>query len=183
MRVHFIIGRADGATPNPTARRSKQTVARHRPHLDRRARRGAGAAHDPPARRARCSRAIATRSPTAIARPIRRAIAVADIRVIESLSPERPLGVDFYHRRRGRAARVGLKVWSHRPADPAVRARAGAREHGLPGGRRADLSHRADERRAEPGVWLHDMMLERADGGADRSRRRSRRGSKPASSW
>ena len=38
--------------------------------------------------------------------------AVADIRLIESLSPIRPLGADFYSRREGDHAGAGLKVWS-----------------------------------------------------------------------
>ena len=37
-------------------------------------------------------------------------IAVGDIRVLEGLTPERPLGVDFYRQGGAAAARVGLKV-------------------------------------------------------------------------
>src|SRR5262249_56864061 len=41
------------------------------------------------------------------------ATAVADIRVIEGLTPSRPLGVDFHRRDGDQASSVGLKVWSH----------------------------------------------------------------------
>ena len=94
------------------------------------------------------------------------ATAVADIRMIEALSPERPLGVDFYHRAEDeqRARRPeGLEL---RPADPAVGARAGAGEHGLPRRRRAHLRHRAARRRRR-------RLVARHDAGARRRRRRS----------
>ena len=38
--------------------------------------------------------------------------AVADIRVIEGLTPARPLGVDFHRRAGDQRSCVGLKVWS-----------------------------------------------------------------------
>ena len=92
-------------------------------------------------------------------------VAVADIRLIESLSPIRPLGADFYARREGDRACAGLKVWS--------------REKPIPLSERVPVLENmgfrvVDERtyRIEPGdagaaeVWLHDMMLERADGAA-----------------
>jgi glutamate dehydrogenase len=87
-------------------------------------------------------------------------VAVEDIHDIEALTPERPLGVDFYTRSEDGKPCVGLKVWSH--------------------GRPIPLSERVpvlenmgfrvvDERTFEVGgdvhVWLHDMALERADGG------------------
>src|SRR6185503_6316585 len=92
-------------------------------------------------------------------------VAVADIRLIESLSPIRPLGVDFYARREGDRACAGLKVWS-REKPIALSERVPVLEN---------MGFKVvDERtyRIEPGdtgsveVWLHDMMLERADGEA-----------------
>ena len=41
------------------------------------------------------------------------AVAVDDIRDIEALTPERPLGVDFFARSEDGKPCVGLKVWSH----------------------------------------------------------------------
>ncbi len=97
------------------------------------------------------------------------AVAASDIRVIEGLTEQRPLGVDFHHRLEEEQRAVGLKVWSLRAAAAAVGARAGAGKHGLPRGRRAHLPHRADRRR-RAGVWFHDMLLERARRRHDRSR-------------
>ena len=93
------------------------------------------------------------------------AIAVADIPDIEALSTERPIGVDFFARNEDNRPCVGLQVWSH--------------------GRPIPLSERVpvlenmgfrvvDERTFEIGgqgnphvdAWLHDMVLERADGAA-----------------
>src|SRR5262249_31044804 len=90
-------------------------------------------------------------------------IAVGDIRVIESLSEVRPLGVDFYGRRGGEANAAGLKVW--------------CRERPIPLSDRVPVLENmgfrvVDERtyRIEPTggdvpeIWLHDMVIERADG-------------------
>ncbi len=92
----------------------------------------------------------------------RGADAVADIRLIETLSPERPLGVDFHRLREDREFCAGLKVLSL--------------------GRPIPLSERVpvlenmgfkvvDERTFEivraghdANVWLHDMVLEHAEG-------------------
>jgi glutamate dehydrogenase len=40
-------------------------------------------------------------------------VAVEDIHDIEALTPERPLGVDFFTRNENGGPCVGLKVWSH----------------------------------------------------------------------
>ena len=108
------------------------------------------------------------------------ATAVADIRLIETLSPIRPLGVDFYARREGDRVRAGLKVWS--------------REKPIPLSERVPVLENmgfrvVDERtyRIEPGdsgaaeIWLHDMMLERDDGAAFDIDALEGSGSKPAS--
>ncbi len=183
-RVHFIIGRdvGDDARSRPR-RRSRQAVAAivrtwsdalGEALLATRATRSA---------RRRCSRATATAFSDGYREAYSPQDAVADIRVIEALSPDRPLGVDFYRAQPATSTAVrrpeGLEP---PPADPAVRARAGAGEHGLQGGRRADLSRSRLAADGEPGVWLHDMMLERADGGAvDLDAMRA--GSRPRSSW
>ena len=83
---------------------------------------------------------------------------------------------------RDRHRGVGLKVWSREQADPAVRARAGAGEHGLPGGRRAHLPDRAAAPRSA------GRLAARHDAGARRRRRGRPRGaegaaSKPPSWW
>ena len=60
---------------------------------------------------------------------------------------------------------AGLKVWSREPADPALRARAGAGEHGLHGRRRAHLPDPAAAMRGGGVAARHDAR-ERADGSA-----------------
>ena len=110
--------------------------------------------------RGRCSTATARRSPTATARSTRRLDAVADIRMIETLSPDRPLGVDFYHRAWGRQAGVGLKVWSYGRPIPLSEARAGAENMGV---KVVDEQTYQVATADGPGIWFHDMTLERAD--------------------
>ena len=71
-------------------------------------------------------------------------------------------------RRRAAMRRSALKLVHLGSADRAVRARADAREHGLPRHRRAHLRGAA-RRRARP-IHLHDMALESMSGAADRPR-------------
>ena len=46
------------------------------------------------------------------------AVAAGDIRVVEGLAEDRPLGVDFHHRLEEEQRAVGLKVWSHKEPLP-----------------------------------------------------------------
>jgi glutamate dehydrogenase len=87
-------------------------------------------------------------------------VAVKDIRIIEGLTSERPLNVDF----RCRADGVGLKVWSRTRPLP-LSARVPVLEN--MGFRVVDerTYHIAAEGDGAPEVWFHDMLLERADGG------------------
>src|SRR6266542_3437248 len=105
--------------------------------------------------------------------------ALADIRVIEGLSPSRPLGVDF-HRRVGDASNcVGLKVWSYnRPIPLSERVPVlenmgfkvvDERTYQIARGAKDAAQHdgRGDapsQALPEADVWFHDMVLERADG-------------------
>jgi len=90
--------------------------------------------------------------------------AIADIRIIESLSPQKPLAVEFHAALASQSA-VGLKVWScNRPIPLSER---------VPilenmGFRVVDEStyEVAPQGGENSRVWLHDMMLERAGGGA-----------------
>ncbi len=111
-RVHFIIGRNGGPTPDPDRAELGRTGRRDRAHLDRWVGRGAGRGHEPGR-----ARALLERYGDAFSDGYREAYspldAVDDIRVIETLTPERPLGVDFYPRSEDGKPCVGLKVWSH----------------------------------------------------------------------
>ena len=148
VRVHFIIGRSGGETPRSDRADARAGGRRHRAHLDRRARRGARAGPSSRSRRASCSAATATRSPIGYREAYAPPVAVADIRADREPVAEPPARRRFPSPARGRAARGRPEGLEPRAADPAVRARAGAGEHGLPGRRRAHLPHRADRRGA-----------------------------------
>jgi glutamate dehydrogenase len=94
--------------------------------------------------------------------------AVADIRIMERLSPEAPLGVDFYQTDGGARHCVGLKVWSLGRPIP-LSERVPVLEHmGFKVVDEQTYHHVAQDApgaAAEAGVWFHDMTLERADGG------------------
>jgi glutamate dehydrogenase len=164
VRVHFIIGRSGGQAPDIDAAALEREVgAIVRSWTD-----GLSAAlalvHAPDK-----ARAVLNRYRDAFSAGFQEAyapaIAAGDIRLIESLSDERPLGVDFHHRLEENQRAVGLKVWSlARP---------------LPLSERVPVLENmgfrvVDERtyHIEPkgdgahNAWFHDMLLERADGGA-----------------
>ncbi|HZR89631.1 MAG TPA: NAD-glutamate dehydrogenase domain-containing protein, partial [Bradyrhizobium sp.] len=161
-RVHFIIGRAGGATPDidrPTLEKAVAEIVRT--WSDGLAN-ATALLHEPAKARALVDRyrdAFSagyqdTYSPS---------IAVSDIRVIEGLTAARPLGVDFHHRTEEEPAAIGLKVWSF--------------ERPLPLSERVPVLENmgfrvVDERtfevtpRGGSSVWFHDMLLERNDGGS-----------------
>ncbi len=164
VRVHFIIGRSSGSAPEiDEAALEREVGAIVRSWTD-----GLGQALalvNPPDK----VRALFDRYRDAFSAGFQEAyapaIAAGDIRLIESLSEQRPLGVDFHHRMEEDRRAVGLKVWSlARPLPLSERVpvleNMGFRVvdertyHIEPKG---DGSHDA---------WFHDMLLERADGGA-----------------
>ena len=164
MRVHFIIGRRAAAAPDPDRPTLEEAVSGIvRSWSDGLADALAAVYPAPKAQ------ALLERYRNANSQGYREAysalIAVDDIRVIEGLSPDRPLGVDFHRRNWDEGDSTGLKVWSH--------------------GRPIPLSERVpvlenmgfqvvDEQTYqiavgqphEPDVWFHDMLLARLDGGA-----------------
>ena len=92
------------------------------------------------------------------------ATAIEDIRTIEGLSAARPLGVNFHGRPVAAGNCAGLKVWSHgRPIPLSDRVpvleNMGFR---VVDERTYDIAPAAA---SAPPIWLHDMTLERADGG------------------
>ena len=91
-------------------------------------------------------------------------IAAADIRVIERLTEQRPLGVDFHHRLEEEQRAVGLKVWSLARPLP-LSERVPVLEN--MGFRVVDerTYHIAPKGDDAADVWFHDMLLERRDGG------------------
>ena len=161
VRVHFIIGRYSGETPNP----DRPTLEHAVEEIVRSWSDGlAGAltlAHEP-GKSQGLVRRYRDAFPLAYRDSYSPEVAIGDIRQIEQLSPIRSLGADFYARGDGDKASVGLKVWS--------------RDRPIPLSERVPVLENmgfrvVDERTyqimpEEGEVWLHDMMLERADGEA-----------------
>ncbi len=162
VRVHFIIGRSDGTTPQvDRATLENEVAAIVRSWIDGLS--DALALVNAPGR----ARELFMRYCNAFSEGFHEAyaptIAAGDIRVIEGLSDSHPLGVDFHHRLEEEQRAVGLKVWSF--ARP------------LPLSERVPVLENmgfrvVDERTfhigpagGSKGVWFHDMLLERRDGG------------------
>src|SRR5262249_1513871 len=106
------------------------------------------------------------------------ATALGDIRIIEGLSPSRPLAADFHRRASDTSNCVGLKVWSHNRPIP-LSERVPVLQHmgfKVVDERTYQIARFTEDKaqRGEPppeqqregDVWFHDMWLERADGEA-----------------
>ena len=150
-RVHFIIGRKAGPTPDPDRATLEDKVsAIVRTWTDAFAEALAGA-YDP----GRAGRAAGALPRCVLQRLPRRLFAGAGGRG-HSRHRDADAGPAARRRflcaQRGRQALRRAQGLEPRPADPAVGARAGPGEHGLPRGRRADLSGRRPSRcRSTPG--------------------------------
>jgi glutamate dehydrogenase len=160
-RVHFIIGRDGGPTPDPDRATLEQRVGEI-------VRSWTDALADALAQAHGAARgqALHARYRDAFSEAYRGAYAVeqavADIRMMEGLSADRPLGVDFYASTESGKPCVGLKVWSHRRPIP-LSERVPVLEHM---GFKVVDEQTFEVSGAEGGTWLHDMTLERADGEA-----------------
>jgi glutamate dehydrogenase len=162
VRVHFIIGRSGGSTPDVP----RETLEREIANIVRSWTDG-------------LAEALALANPAPKARDLLRryrdafsagfhdtyppAVAATDIRVMEGLTEQRPLGVDFHHRLEEEQRAVGLKVWSYARPLP-LSERVPVLEN--MGFRVVDERTYHIEPPDSPGVWFHDMLLEREDGGA-----------------
>ena len=160
VRVHFIIGRSGGATPEV----DRGTLEREVTAIIRTWSDGLSRALElvssPDKARELFSRyrdAFSVGFHEAYAP----AVAASDIRVIEGLTEHRPLSVDFHHRLEEEQRAVGLKVWTFARPLPLSERVPVLENMGF---------HVVDERtfhiepRGGTAVWLHDMLLERADG-------------------
>ena len=161
VRVHFIIGRSGGPTPDiegATLEREVEGIIRTwSDGLSE-----ALALANPPDK----VRELFARYRDAFSEGFHEAyapvIAAVDIRVIEGLSDQRPLGVDFHHRLEEDQRSVGLKVWSFARPLP-LSERVPVLEN--MGFRVVDERTYHIEPQGRAGVWLHDMFLTRTDGG------------------
>jgi glutamate dehydrogenase len=163
-RVHFIIGRDEGATPDPDRATLEAAVGRIvRNWGDGFAQ--ALAAHHEEGR----ANALNLRYRDAFSAGYREAFdpetAVADIRALESLSREQPVAINFYRRDPSRAEEANLKVWSFERPLP-LSERVPLLEH--MGFSVIDERTYTIEKRSEgsPSAFLHDMTLARKGGGA-----------------
>jgi glutamate dehydrogenase len=160
VRIHFIIGRSEGETPNPDRVSLEEAVSKIIRTWNDVLADELGRSSEPNKARMlyehyRNAFSVGYRDAYSPA------IAVKDIRIIEGLSSERPLNVDFHRRADG----VGLKVWSHSRPIP-LSSRVPILEN--MGFRVVDerTFQIAPEGDGAPEVWFHDMLLERADGGS-----------------
>src|SRR5205085_3243093 len=114
---HFIIGRSEGATPNPdraTLEHSVETIVRT--WTDGLAE-ALTLVHDV-VKAQQLTRRYRDAFPLGYREAYVPPVAVADIRLIESLSPIRPIGADFYARRGEDKASAGFKAWTREKPIP-----------------------------------------------------------------
>jgi glutamate dehydrogenase len=163
VRVHFIIARGDEPLPDPTRAELEGGVADIVRTWSDALNDALAEAHDPAH-----ARALFGRYRDAFSEGYREVFspldAVTDIRVIEGLSAERPLGVDFYQHVWDTSPSVGLKIWSHGRPIP-LSERVPVLEH--MGFKVVDEStyHVHVAGPGAPEFWLHDMMLGYTRGG------------------
>ena len=168
MRVHFIIGRgARARRPIRTAPTLEAAVAGIvRTWID-----GLSEALS----RGLCAAPRRGRWPSAIAHAFsqgyRDAYSPLDARSTTSGSSrgcrrDRPLGVDFHRREQDRTTCIGLKVWSYERPIPLSERVPVLENMGFRVVDEETYPDRARKPRRNADVWLHDMVLERADGGA-----------------
>jgi len=163
VRVHFIIGRSGGPTPDlDSATLEHEIAAIVRSWTDELSQ--ALALVNQPAKLRDLFDRYHDAFSVGFQEAYSPAVAVGDIRMIESLTEQRPLGVDFHHRLEEEQRAVGLKVWSLvRPLPLSER---------VPilenmGFRVVDerTYHIEPKGEAAHDTWFHDMLLERRDGG------------------
>jgi glutamate dehydrogenase len=163
-RVHYIIGRSGGRTPNPDQATLEAAVS----EIVRTWSDGLAAAlaeaHEPSK-----ANALFARYRNAFSDGYRDTYspreAVADIRVMEQLSPAQPLGVEFYRDGEDAKQCVGLKIWSDRRPIPLSERVPVLENMGFKVVDEQTYHHKTEKSDGDPGTWFHDMTLERADGG------------------
>ncbi|HLH88261.1 MAG TPA: NAD-glutamate dehydrogenase [Xanthobacteraceae bacterium] len=163
VRVHFIVARGRDPMPEPSRAELEGGVADIVRTWSDALADALAEACDP----AKAS-ALLARYQDAFSQAYREAFspldAVTDIRTIDTLTPERPLAVDFYQRVWEDGSSLGLKVWSHGRPIP-LSERVPVLEH--MGFRVVDEStyHAQSFGRDAPDFWLHDMALTLVGGG------------------
>jgi len=160
VRVHYIIGRSGGETPNPDRASLERAVeAIVRTWTD--GLREALLAGADPARGRTLFARYRDAFPLDYCEVYAASLAVADIGVIEALTSERPLGVEFYRAADAGARSAGLKVFSHNRPIP-LSERVPVLEN--MGFRVVDERTYHIQPADEAEIWFHDMTLESALG-------------------
>ncbi len=161
VRVHFIIGRSGGATPEVDRATLEREIAAIVRNWTDGLNEALALAH-PAGKALELFKRYRDAFSLSFQNFYQPAAAAGDIRAIEGLSEHRSLGVDFRHREIDEPSDVSLKVWSF--------------ERPLPLSERVPVLENmdfkvVDERtyRITPAggarVWMHDMLLTRGDGG------------------
>ena len=163
VRVHFIIGRNEGECPNPDRATLEETVGAIIRTWTDGLLDALAVVHDP-----LHARELFERYRNAFSEGYRAhyspLVAVNDIKVIAGLSDARPLSADFHRRSEDADGGIGLKVWSCGRPIP-LSERVPILEN--MGFKVVDeqTHHIQLDTDADPDVWLHDMVLERAGAG------------------
>ena len=160
-RVHFIIGRDEGVTPNPAQEELERSVERIVRDWSDRLADELGALHDQ-TKASRLEQRYRNAFSAGYRETYKPRTAVNDIRILDALTADHPLAVDFFRADASEQADAHLKIFSR--------------------GRPLPLSDRVpvlenmgfivvDEQSftvesGEGDCWLHDMALRRGDGQA-----------------
>jgi glutamate dehydrogenase len=160
VRVHFIVARYDGETPNPTRPELEQAVeAIVRSWTD--GLREAVAGSSDPRREQLLFARYSEAFPIDYREVYKPATALADIGIIEMLTTEHPLGVDLYRSAGTDLQCAGLKVFSLNRPIP-LSERVPVLEN--MGFRVVDERTYHIKPQDGPDVWFHDMTLQSASG-------------------
>jgi len=160
VRVHFIIGRDEGEAPAPDRASLDRAVEAIVRNWTDKLREALDAGPDPLRGRALFAR-YHDAFPVDYREVYPPATALGDIRVLEMLTPDRPLGVDFYRQGGAVSSHAGLKVFSlSRPIS--LSERVPVLEN--MGFRVVDERTYLIRPQDAPEAWFHDMELESASG-------------------
>jgi glutamate dehydrogenase len=168
VRVHFIIAVSPGDVPNPDRTSLERAVEGIVRTWTDKLGEELARSYDP----AR-ARALLERYRDAFSEGYRENYSalttVSDIRIMEGLLPGRPLGVDFHRRDGDHDNAIGLKIWSYERPIPLSERVPVLENMGFKvvDERTYQIARTAkDSPEGKSDVWLHDMLLERADGRA-----------------
>ncbi len=161
-RVHFIIGRHQGETPNPPREEIEAAIADIMRTWSEGFRAALKEVYDP-----ETTRVLFERYSGAFSAAYREAYSTAatldDLRIIEKISTSAPTGVGFYARDgAGGGSSIGLKLYNHAWPIPLSERVPVLEDMGF---RVIDeRTYRIEPRGAEAEIYLHDMSLERRNG-------------------